>query len=74
MLLTSQATLEDVATTMFFVCDKSHSQSPENPTLWLRKWSKRQSKKVTLILDNADHVLKSEDGQKFVHMLEEMRN
>ena len=72
--LLSQATLEDVATTMFFVCDKSHSQSPENPTLWLRKWSKRQSKKVTLILDNADHVLKSEDGQKFVHMLEEMRN
>ena len=72
--LLSQATLEDVATTMFFVCDNSHSQPPENPTLWLRKWSKRQSKKVTLILDNADHVLKSEDGQKFVHMLEEMRN
>ena len=72
--LLSQATLEDVATTMFFVCDNSHSQPPENPTLQLRNWSKQQSKKVTLILDNADHVLESEDGQKFVHMLEEMRN
>ena len=72
--LLSQGTLEDVATTMFFVCDKSHSQPPENLTHWLRKWSNRQSKKVTLILDNADHVLESEDGQKFVHMLEEMRN
>ena len=71
--LLSQKFLEDTATTMFIVCDNSHSRLPENPTLSLLNWSKWLSKDVTLILDNADHVLESEDGQKFVDMLQEMR-
>ena len=74
--LLSQKFLEDTATTMFIVCDKSHSRLPENPTLSLLNWSEelsKVSKDVTLILDNADHVLESEDGQKFVDMLQEMR-
>ena len=72
--LLSQASLEDVATKIFLVCDNSHSQPPENPKLWLLNWSRKQeSKKVTLILDNADHVLESGFEQEFVNMLQESR-
>ena len=71
--LLSQASLKDIATTMFLICSNSHSQPPENPKLWLLNWSKQQYEKVTLILDNADHVLESGDRQEFVNMLQDLR-
>ena len=71
--LLSQASLGDMATTMFLICSNSHSQPPENPTLWLRYWSIQRVEKVTLILDNADHVLESGDRQEFVNMLRDLR-
>ena len=71
--LLSQASLGDIATTMFLICSNSHSQPPENPTLWLRNWSIQRVEKVTLILDNADHVLESGDRQEFVNMLRDLR-
>ena len=71
--LTSQATLNEIATTMILTCSKSHSQPPEYPKHWLLNWSKQQLGKVTMVLDNADHVLESEDRHEFVDMLRHMR-
>ena len=71
--LTSQGTLKDIATAMILSCSRSYSQLPENPKAWLLNWSKQQREKVTLILDNADHVLECEDRLEFVNMLRDMR-
>ena len=71
--LTFQSSLNDIFTKMILTCSKGLSQPPEHPKHWLLNWSKQQSRKVTLILDNADRVLESDDRKQFVDMLREMR-
>ncbi|XP_022807807.1 uncharacterized protein LOC111344812 [Stylophora pistillata] len=71
--LTYEPSLDDVFTEMILTCSASPSQLPENPKRWLLNWSKQQSGKVTLILDNADRVLESEDRHQFVDTLRKMR-
>ena len=57
-------------------CDGIHTHVPENPAQWLKEWSKpikTHQSKVTFVLDNADDVLESEDGNSFLEMLSAVR-
>ena len=57
-------------------CDGIHTHVPENPVQWLKEWSKpikTHQSKVTFILDNADDILESEDGNSFLEMLSAVR-
>ena len=71
--LRSKAAIAEVATSMSLSCRANLSQPPDHPQYWLRNWSSQQEKKVYFILDNADHVLESDDQTAFVSILKDMR-
>ena len=71
--LRSKTKVVEVATAMILACSKNHSQPPENPTHWLLNWSRKQMANVTFVLDNADHVLESDDRIQFTSILRDMR-
>ena len=71
--LRSKAAIAEVATSMSLSCRANLSQPPDHPQYWLRNWSSQQKKKVYFILDNADHVLESDDQTAFVSILKDMR-
>ena len=71
--LRSKAAIAEVATSMSLSCRANLSQPPDYPQYWLRNWSSLQEKKVYFILDNADHVLESDDQTAFVSILKDMR-
>ena len=72
--LTFQSSPNDIIIKMILTCSKSLSHPPEHPRHWLLNWSKQQAGKVTLILDNVDRVLESDDRKQFVDTLRDMRN
>ena len=71
--LRSKKTVFDVAISMILACSKNHSQPPENPQHWLLNWSKQLTENVTLVLDNADDVLESDERTQFGRTLRDMR-
>ena len=71
--LRSKETITEVATSMILSCKANLPQPPDDPQYWLKNWSSNQEKKVCFILDDADHVLKSDDRTAFISVLREMR-
>ena len=71
--LRSKETITEVATSMILSCKANLPQPPDDPQYWLKNWSSNQEKKVCFILDDADHVLKSDDRTAFISILREMR-
>ena len=70
--LRSKEAIDEVATSMILSCRANLSQPPEHWQCSLRNWSSDQKKKVCFILDNADHVLESDNRTAFVSILKEM--
>ena len=70
--LRSKEAIDEVATSMILSCRANLSQPPEHWQCLLRNWSSDQKKKVCFILDNADHVLESDNRSAFVSILKEM--
>ena len=71
--LRSKETITEVATSMILSCKANLPQPPDDPQYWLKNWSSNQEKKVCFILDDADHVLKSDDRTAFISILREMK-
>ena len=75
--LNSKETVDKVATEMILHCGEIHSHLLLNPEQKLKQWSqhvkKHAQKQVTFVLDNADDILESEDRQKFLSLLKDMR-
>lgn len=71
--LRSKEAIDEVATSMILSCRANLSQPPEHRQCWLKNWSSDQEKKVCFILDNADHVLESDNRTAFVSILKDMR-
>ena len=71
--LLSKKSFGEVVTEMILSCGKIYTQVPENPDQWLKDWSKQVQAQVTLVLDNADGVLESEDRNSFLSTLGAIR-